>query len=719
MKKLFNLFIVAVFAVSAAACTKDGEIGSNDYGSVADETQMSFVIKGFNRSSTTYARIASETEDYIDDLSIYMFDNADTGKLLKVFENVNMEASGYDLVIMLGSLKASDYPDVSKFAFYFVGNRIGIKSLDDIDPETITHAEFCDLASNIITDPLTDGIATPLQFFGSYVASQLQGSGTVELARTVARFDVVNNIADQLEITDISIKGARTYGPLFPNKVTSAWSDDDISVIENAYSLGGLDMTDYKDIEGENIACSVFYLNPTKIPSITTITIKAVYDGVERVYHVGVKANQTITWNYRYKLVAPSTPDANFRLVRLDWNSKNINMEEPRLNIINLQQTVGTGGYINVDSPEYFDIVTPENATITFDVTPMSELGAPRYKIKATNDDSNNWPTGLFVNVSKIGDVTGPTYATGATYRQQYTVKVNSSGMATTAIADVSIIIMDEMNQNVTATLRIKTPVERRFAKSNIVWDAAGQKLTFAGDKNGTIAVPANSQGVMFKWGSLIPVKVSSSFGVLYNPNPYSEVDNPTGVNASTYNNIPHYNERTSAPFSDIMKYEFADFGNGKNYDESKGIGDICRFISDKDWVEGDWRLPTAQEYMDLYGKPYTRVGSFSSVGVGNVSPNGTTGLTSACIFGTNVTDATTEIVNPENDAIVLPATGTKSGSSILYINNSGYYLTSTLYDYYGSSYYFADFYFSKNSMNIAYGIGSKTSSMVRCVRVK
>ena len=150
------------------------------------------------------------------------------------------------------------------------------------------------------------------------------------------------------------------------------------------------------------------------------------------------------------------------------------------------------------------------------------------------------------------------------------------------------------------------------FAGSNIVWKVDATKpdggyLTFSTGPDDK-SVDAQAQGVYFKWGSLVAVSGQgvdeSAFDVtnhvLFKPSecgtsigkwadiPYADGSASTATNS---------NQFTSHAQTDD---DFADYNNSVGYNAALGVGDICRYISGKGWVEGNWRLPTSAEYQAL-----------------------------------------------------------------------------------------------------------------------
>ncbi|MDC2191661.1 fimbrillin family protein, partial [Bacteroides thetaiotaomicron] len=88
---------------------------------------------------------------------------------------------------------------------------------------------------------------------------------------------------------------------------------------------------------------------------------------------------------------------------------------------------------------------------------------------------------------------------------------------------------------NLTKIVKVSQSIARQFARSNIVWDATNNKLTFAVTEADNATIPANSQGVFFKWGSLVAV---SPVGNTYAANQI--LFSPSGTTNYNWANIPY-----------------------------------------------------------------------------------------------------------------------------------------------------------------------------------
>ena len=213
--------------------------------------------------------------------------------------------------------------------------------------------------------------------------------------------------------------------------------------------------------------------------------------------------------------------------------------------------------------------------------------------------------------------------------------KVSSSGAGSSEDAfkgvkniEFEVQVID-WGDNVSVPL---VPKPERWARSNIVWDAANSRLTFAVTESDNATIPANSQGVFFKWGSLVAVSPAN-----YSYAPASILFSPNNNKAYAWTAIPYANETTGKwGNSDASEDDFAGYDGftntgGPGYATSGANinkGDICRYISDQPgWVEGKWRLPTADEMQALMAEAtsVSNNGGFGNI-VGTLTGNNSYG---------------------------------------------------------------------------------------------
>lgn len=247
-----------------------------------------------------------------------------------------------------------------------------------------------------------------------------------------------------------------------------------------------------------------------------------------------------------------------------------------------------------------------------------------------------------------------------------------------------------------TLTVR-RVPIADMFARSNIVYET--NKLLFAVDESDNAVIPAHSQGVFFKWGTLIAFSPDGNpyipgNHVIYNPanfNP-AELTPPSTTNGMDgWDKIPyaHLNfQFVPGPVSGKDSDAFREYSSQTGYDELAGIGDICRYITEQPgWVEGKWRLPTGKELEMLYqetGGNSVGIDDFTNIAETATSSDGKYLIASGRFMGAKVTSATATVANrskPPAGTVFLPASGHRYPNGygkVVHVNAYGYYWSSS-----------------------------------------
>lgn len=328
------------------------------------------------------------------------------------------------------------------------------------------------------------------------------------------------------------------------------------------------------------------------------------------------------------------------------------------------------------------------------------------WRIKAITQDIDDDAVPSLLNNGSgdnlvVGTTGGPDTATGKEI--SFTLINDTDEEGYTGIINVTFESIDDMFLDVTIPLEI---VFGEWARSNIVWMPSddletypdGGYLTFAVTPRDNITkIPANSQGLFFKWGSLVAIS-PASFSTQTNAYlPYTAgkfpsghiVYSPTGIYNYTYSTIPYVDD-VNAPFHNNTQTEddFDSYGaEGNGFDETVGKGDICRFVTAKGWVKGKWRLPTAQEAQNLID-----MGSPVSTGIFNgqliVTPNGSSSyglnaygyylFNTGAWFGSDISSTGNSITSP-TEGVFLPVTGMRrtDGTAVV-AGTQGNYKTSS-----------------------------------------
>jgi hypothetical protein len=208
------------------------------------------------------------------------------------------------------------------------------------------------------------------------------------------------------------------------------------------------------------------------------------------------------------------------------------------------------------------------------------------------------------------------------------------------------------------------------FAKSNIVF--IDGKLTFNdySDDATRSAISAGSQGLHFKWGSLVGIEPKGEAGTTWDKSSICFIPSEYSGGAldgyATILSIPASSAKESDKTLDYFKKLYAETG----YDAAAAQGDICRYISDKGWVDGKWRMPTASEYEALYNKTqsFNIPGYFGYVegfsGAETITATGGTQVLKTILYlGEGVVDGSTASDVGET-VVAVPSAGTRGGGS-------------------------------------------------------
>jgi hypothetical protein len=151
----------------------------------------------------------------------------------------------------------------------------------------------------------------------------------------------------------------------------------------------------------------------------------------------------------------------------------------------------------------------------------------------------------------------------------------------------------------------------------------------------------------------------------------------PTGNSYATTSAVPYVNE-TTFPFGDndtSWDDDFATYNGSIGFNTATEKGDICRYITSRTWVSGNWRLPTAAEYSDLASREHIFHGTWTN---GSAQPSGSNSYgnyahgfaqpTAGVWAGVNVTPSDDNPLNPAV-GIYLPASGLRNSDTGIDLN--------------------------------------------------
>jgi uncharacterized protein (TIGR02145 family) len=311
-----------------------------------------------------------------------------------------------------------------------------------------------------------------------------------------------------------------------------------------------------------------------------------------------------------------------------------------------------------------------------------------------------------------------------------------SGTISSKSFTDVHVPYKQSLAAGTSYTLQITIKKGLMWAGSNIYWDSATNRLTFAAP-----GTDANQyyQGVYFCWGSLVGISPVGAFATgtngnsatgtpIYVPPVSGGPINWTQTNVATaktaytypwnltpsygsngYDNIPYVNNNdghlgTTAP----------------TYNPGEFKGDICRYLTGQSGIPaGNWVMPTYDDFYTIV----TNTNNISGTWAGTATPSSGTYWRKAggsITWSSKTSDSSAGTYHEWtwgasycNTATVLPASGYRNTSSGA-LSNTGYggnYWSSSTGNTSGA--YYLSFYSSGvNTDNAGRGYGFT----VRCV---
>ena len=262
MKKKY--YLMALAGLMMASCSEDNDPfpgGGGDH--LAVSRQLTFVFPGTAQGVVPYSATASEAENELKTLDIYVFGedslSAASPKPM-VLEEIFRSGEGYELIPNASKYTANiSVPAGNNKAFFFVANGREHLSLDSL----VLHETDTTLFKAKMSNTLKGHIACPMLMSGQKnlpdVASAITdaaGNGIdVDLERRMARFDIRNNSeTSRFVIQTVVLDNVPANVPLFP-----------IDGYEVPLLEGKMPVIDFTALANSNAGetNSVFYLYPT------------------------------------------------------------------------------------------------------------------------------------------------------------------------------------------------------------------------------------------------------------------------------------------------------------------------------------------------------------------------------------------------------------------------------------------------------------------------
>lgn len=342
------------------------EITQNTDGPSGEGREIQLIFSGSSEGADYTRAIATEAENKIENLKIYVFASDTKEGVYSYLETwtkggtSNKDVNTFTLDATGDSWKATIYPHekigVPFLKLYCVanmddalqkdGNKLTLTPIET-DPVTGNITNYGTHDSDfekIYSDKLVTNIKTPLVMSGTGL-TKISGSVSkvnIDLFRTVARFDIDNTTTrSQLTIQEITVANARNRGPLYTNDpldyiakpsdtadpLVPDWimqyPDVNFTLLPNA-NMGETPSAIYVH---PNLATDSTYMiirgtykSPTtgnQVPVVYTLPIAQTEEGSDKANYIAIKRNN------RYKLRIMDVTAANifgtFEVV--DWTS--------------------------------------------------------------------------------------------------------------------------------------------------------------------------------------------------------------------------------------------------------------------------------------------------------------------------------------------------------------------------------------------------------------
>lgn len=259
MKKKY--YLMALAGLMMASCSEDNDPFSGGGQNQAATRQLTFVFPGTAQGVVPYSAIASEAENQLKTLDIYVFGQDTMSNTIPqpmVLEEIFRSGEGYELTPKGDDHTAAiSVPAGNNKAFFFVANGREHLSLNDLVLHETDTAAFKQKMSNTLKGHITCPMLMSAQKDMPDVATTLEGGVAVDvtLVRRMARFDILNNSeTSSFVIQTVVIDNVPADVPLFP-----------IDGYEAELLMGVMPVIDFTALANSNAGetNSVFYLYPT------------------------------------------------------------------------------------------------------------------------------------------------------------------------------------------------------------------------------------------------------------------------------------------------------------------------------------------------------------------------------------------------------------------------------------------------------------------------
>ena len=385
MKKIFNLALTAVLAVGMVSCSEDTDNVINPENQT--NGKLTFVLP-YASGVTTYAGEVpasdAEKEIVLANTKVYMFKDDDT------LEEILTPTAGSPVGGKGTATIDVDDAWTGGKTFIMVANTDAAAT----DLATVATGMDMDDFKDLLTDSKGNTqIACPLLMAGTEGVLDIQAESTItmDLFRSVARFDINNNVTNnKVTIKNVYVTNANLNGYIMGYERSSLEMNSSVEIAAGV-AKGDLDeVTIPAAVAGVQTKEAAFYLHPTvvgKDATGTVITLEVEEDGGATAFYTVHKFDATGTTkediiveaNHRYIIsskINPVTGKLMFILAPADWDEGKDVIGVP-----------GTGSAFGVIAPQAADVTNGTfNATYnSIAVTDPTAIFSANLAVKGTS----------------------------------------------------------------------------------------------------------------------------------------------------------------------------------------------------------------------------------------------------------------------------------------------------------------------------------------------
>ena len=585
---------------------------------------------------------------------------------------------------------------------------------------------------------------TPIPMYGEITVNSITGSidQTVNLTRMLARIDFRNSSSMQFDLQEIYVVNYNTAGYIAPawNISTGApetsLPDEPMLPADPSKKEGeSMKMTyEYHDVSGEGLVGEIYIYEALRASASdekgrrqsACIIVKGRLQSDNKEYYYRMDFTDGKDKNgYQYGDAGFDPSSVEYFPIYRNHKYMFVISSVDGVGYDNFEQALASVSVLSnmksrllvVDENEITDIVY--NGQYYLGTQRLETIGYPggNVLVKVVTDYPEGWSLDTELYAGGIQYLSGIDWISGINQSGENELLFNVSGRQQTDGSNTRSAFIHLKAGRLRHTVNVaQTPNlghGSSFAFSNIVF--LDGVLTFA-ESAGNRGIPSNAQGLYFKYGSLVALASSGMpYSIIYSPPEYqgdlSEWKEGVPYIKSSYSDLNHNRD------------EFKELYPRKGYDETTGLGDICRYISDHGWVSGHWRLPIIAEYEKLYsvtsgttnGFRGIKIGSFPYDGETVTDRNGLHLINSGWFQGEGASGGNiSNIGNPPANAIFFPASGIRNyeTGNLVRPGNAGYYWSSTP----NNPFMGYHILFSKDGITRAAGLYSQYGFAQRCM---